>query len=278
MIRNFLYSLLVTFFTVTFISCEDTNGDNFRPDTDAGWVQFEDDEQINFIGGYHTTLEVPVDLRANTNLSGLKVYYTLENISGDISSVIVQDPGFVSFEKGETTAYTKIQVVSDIPVSGFLFNIKLTSTSRDNIDILTDVDTVILTKAVCFKPISIAGTDYVGEVYFLEFDENSEPEYISTITTSLVSTEEGVYTFGNGAWGSDYLPELTGNPALGANTYPAELTINPDGTVVINGTATYTTEGNTGEINPCTGEITYILSQELFDNPFFTKVVIRPAN
>ncbi len=279
MIRNFLYSLTALVVAFTFVSCEDTNGDNFRADNQAGWVQFEDDAQIDFIGGYHTTLEIAVDLHTNTNISGVDVYYTLENISGDISSVIVNDPGFVRFEKGETTAYTNIEVASEIPVDGFLFNIKLTSTSRNNVDVLTDVGTVVLVKTVCFKPISIANTDYVGEVYLLEIDENSEPEYIATITTSLVPTEEGTYAFENGAWGSNYVPALTQSPEDGMLNYPAELIINPDGTIIVNGTGSYTTEGNVGEINSCTGEITYILSQELFvGSHFLTKVVIKPTD
>lgn len=283
MIKRFLYSFTALLFVAfSFTSCEDTNGDNFRVDTDAGWVQFEDTDEATFVGGYHTTLEVPVVLHTNTNVAGLDVYYTLENIVGD-ASIIVEDPGFVRFKKGETTAYTQIKVASEIPLSGLFFDLVLSSANRDNIDFLTETG-IYLTKPVCVRPIFV-GTNYEGEVYIIDVDEDgeySDPEFTSIITTSLVPTsEEGVYTFGNGAWGSDFVPAASGQPGTGHINYPAEITISPDGTVVIDGLVfdpDHTEQGNEGSINSCSGEITYILEQGLFANPFVVQVVIRPID
>jgi len=283
MIKRFLYGIIaLTIVAFTFTSCEDTN-DNFRVDTDSGYVQFVDSDQAIFIGGFHTILEIPIDLHTNTNLAGLDVHYKIEKISeADINSVIVHDPGFVHFEPGQISSTIKIEVKSDIPTSGFMFRITLSSASRDNIDFLKDVESVYLTKDVCFSPITLA-TDYVGEVYIVELNPDGsqkDPMLQSTITTSLVTTaESNVYTFSNGAWGSDFVPSVTGNPTHNTLIYPASITINSDGTVIVDGEATYTVTGNNGFINPCTKEITYTLEQELFLNDdFLVKVVIRPVN
>jgi len=290
MIKNFLYGITLVIVAFTFTSCENTNRDNFKNDSDSGYVQFTDNNQVSFIGGFHTMLEIPVDLHTNTNLAGLDVYYKIDKISQtDINSVIVNDPGFVRFEPGQISATTKIEVKSDIPAEGFIFRLTLSSASRDNISFLKDIEKVYLTKEVCFRPI-VLSTDYVGEVYIVRLDDKGnmkEPEYVSTITTSLVSTaESNVYTLSDGAWGSDFVPEATGNPALSIYNYPADIQINPDGTVIVvggdqllgNGN-TYMSKMNKGAFSDlCAREITYLLEQELFTEAFLVKVVIRPAN
>jgi|GEM_PF-1214059 len=296
MIKRFLYGIIAfTIVAFTFTSCEDTNRDNFRVDTDKGYVQFADNEQINFVGGFHTLLEIPIDLHTNTNFTGLDVYYKIEKIPGsaDINSVIVHDPGFVHFEPGQISSTTKIEVKSDIPESGFMFGITLSSASRNNIDIIDNVETIYLTKNVCFRPIVMPIGNYVGEVYQIELDQDGspkEPVYQSTITTSLVPTgEPNVYTFGNGAWGSDFFPSITGNPSHASINYAGTITINADGTVVVNGNdlvsiggepTVYTTENNKGELNPCAIEISYVLGHGLAVTGLapLVKVVIRPAN
>jgi len=284
MIKKFLYGIAFVVVAFTFTSCEDTNGDNFKVDTDKGYVQFVDNNQAIFIGGFHTLLEIPVDLHTNTNLAGLDVNYKIENIPGsaDINSVIVHDPGFVHFEPGQISSTIKIEVKSDIPASGFMFRITLSSASRDNIDFLSGVDTIYLIKDVCFKPITLVA-DYVGEVYKVDLNPDGspkEPVLQSSVTTSLVPTAEpNVYTFSNGAWGSDFVPSQTGNPAHATFIYPASITINSDGTVVVNGNDdSYTVTGNNGFIDPCAKEITYTLEQELFVDDFLVRVVVRPAN
>jgi len=294
MIKNFLYGIALITVAFAFTSCENTNGDNFKVDTDRGYVQFVDNNQAIFIGGLHTMLEIPVDLHTNTNLAGLDVFYKIDKISNsDIKSVIVNDPGFVHFEPGQIASTTKIEVKSEIPEEGFMFKLTLTSVSRDNIDLLENIETVYLTKEVCFRPIVIPTGTYVGEVYQIELNpDNSpkEPVYQSTITTSLISTAEpNVYTFGNGAWGGDFFPSITGNPNHAAINYAGTITINPDGTVLVDGNDTviiggqatvYTAENNKGEFNPCVTEISYVLGHDLVVTGLapLVKVVIRPAN
>jgi len=292
MIKSFLYGIALSTVAFTITSCEDTNGDNFKNDSDSGYVQFTDNSQENFIGGFHTMLEIPVDLHTNTNLAGLDVRYKIEKINDtdpDVNSVIVNDPGFVHFEPGQIQATTKIEVKSDIPESGFLFRLTLTSANRNNISFLKDVETVYLTKEVCLRPINLT-VDYVGEVYIVRLDgegEMKEPEYVSTITTSLLATSQAnVYTLSDGAWGSDFIPAATGNPALAMYNYPSDIQINPDGTVIVVGGVqtlpngnTYMSKANRGSFsNPCLREITYFLEQEFFIESFLVKVVIRPAN
>jgi len=288
MIKHFLYGIALSIVAFTFTSCEDTNGDNFKTDSDSGYVQFVDNEQINFMGGFHTTLEVPVNLHTNTNLAGLDVYYKIDNISGDINSVIVKNPGFVHFEPGQNSATTKIEVKSDIPEEGFKFRITLTYASRNNIDFIDNVETIYLTKEVCLSPIILV-TNYVGDIYMVDLAEDGsmkEPEYATTITTSLVLTDQAnVYNISNGAWGTEFMPLFTSNPGFLALNYPADIQINDDGSVLVIGGDQLTPSGNTymskrnrGSVNPCTREITYFLQQELFQENFLVKVVIRPAN
>jgi len=296
MIKSFLYGIALSTVAFAVASCEDTNGDNFKNDSDSGYVQFTDNSQENFIGGFHTMLEIPVDLHTNTNLAGLDVRYKIEKINDsdpDVNSVIVNDPGFVRFEPGQIQATTKIEVKSDIPESGFLFRLTLTSANRNNISFFKDVEEVYLTKNVCFKPIVIPTGNYVGEVYQIGLNPDGSPKapvYQSAITTSLVSTgEPNVYTFGNGAWGNDFFPSITGNSGHASIDYAGTITINADGTIVVDGNdlvsiggepTVYTTEKNEGNINPCAIEISYVLKHDLVVTGLepLVKVVIRPAN
>jgi len=283
MIKNFLYGIIaIIIIAFSFTSCEDANGDNFRVDTDSGYVQFPDNDEISFVGGFHTLLEIPVDLHTNTNITGLNLYYKIEKISeSDIGTVIVNDPGFVRFDPGQITSTTKIEVKSDIPAAGFAFKITLSSANRDNISFLKDVENVYLTKKVYIRPIILA-TNYVGEVYRVDLNSDGSqkaPTYVSDVSTSLTpTTESDVYAFGNGAWGSVFVPTLTGNPVHAALNYPGNITISPDGNVVVDGdeSENYTSVDNKGSLNSFTREITYTLKQELFNQDFLVKVVIRP--
>jgi len=294
MIKNFLYGIALSTVAFAFTSCEDTNGDNFKNDSDSGYVQFADNNQVNFVGGFHTMLEIPVDLHTNTNINGLDVFYKIEKISDtDINSVIVNDPGYVRFEPGQISSTTKIEVKSDVPASGFMFRITLSTASRDNIDFLEDVEGIYLTKVVCFGPIAISTGTYVGEVYQIELNADGSrkaPVYQSTITTSLVPTSDpNVYTFGDGAWGGDFFPSITGNPNHAAINYKGTITINSDGSVVVDGDDTfpiggvptvYTTKNNKGEINSCANEISYVLEHNFTVSGLerLIQVVIRPEN
>lgn len=68
MINKALYrTSLLLLLAVAFFSCEDTNGDNFKVDTERGWVQIDSSDEITGVAGYDTTVEIPVSLHTNVN-------------------------------------------------------------------------------------------------------------------------------------------------------------------------------------------------------------------
>lgn len=276
MINKAIYKTsLLLFFAVAFFSCEDTNGDNFNPDLESGWVQIDSSDVITGVAGYDTTVEIPVSLHTNVNKSGLDLFYTIEEIEGNSSTVLIGDNIPAHFPKGVLESKIVLNLNSEIVGQGAKFKVILSSTSRNNVSILNTNPDVISEVIVCVRPI-IIHANYSGSTYRLETLDDA-PEFIASMATTLVDNGDGTYTISSGAWGPGTVPALTGNPAHSSYTYPANITINANGEIVVDGLDSYTTLGNKGFLNPCTGEITYFLEQSLFSDAFIVKVVLSPG-
>ncbi len=58
MINKALYrTSLLLLLAVAFFSCEDTNGDNFKVDTERGWVQIDSSDEITGINNGSVVVE-----------------------------------------------------------------------------------------------------------------------------------------------------------------------------------------------------------------------------
>lgn len=286
MIRKILYSLTALFAFTIITSCEDTNGDNFYADKEAGWVQFENDEIFEVPFGDVTYFEVPVVLNTNVNVSGLNAYYSIVDLVGSSASLITDHRGFVRFEKGQTKANIVMGIKTsniEAEAEGVQFDIKITSVNRPNVDIGASESHPIV-KRVCVRKFKTV-TVYNGESYSVVEDEDGKitETYVADFTTTLTSTDvEDVYEISS-AWGNTFVPSQTGNPAHASILYPGTITFRGNGTLVLDGNGVfngnvYTTEGNMGTISPCSGSIFYELEQSLFSDDSRVRIVLTPAN
>lgn len=116
---------------------------------------------------------------------------------------------------------------------------------------------------------TVAGT-YLGKPF--AFGEYAD-EYTATLTPVAGTTNQYLI---DSAWGPHFIYWLTGNPAYDNNfLYAGVLTINPDKTITIVGSNTWSAIGGTGTYDDsCIKTFTYTLKQTLFGNPFTTNVVL----
>lgn len=262
----------------TLVSCEDTNGDNFRADTESGYVQHVNDSFFGFTGEVGMDeIKIPVSLHTNVNKTGLQVNYVIEDVVGNSSDVISGYSGVVSFEKGQLISNIVLPVSGNIPAGGIQFDVKLTSTSRGNVTVgVSESNTTPIIRRVCVNPYP-AGT-YSADVYFMENETDENPVFVSSYVAELSPTEvSGIFTI-DSAWGPDFVPFLTGNPANSTFDYPATITFGEEG-LLVDGTESYGTAENEGT-SDCGGGYSYILTQELFPTApgIRAKVILTPLN
>lgn len=203
------------------------------------------------------------------------MFYTIEDLDGDSSAVLIGSQEPAHFAKGVIESKIVLNLNTDALGSGARFKVTLSSTSRNNVSIINTNPEIISEVIVCVRPLVIHA-NYTGKTYVVDTID-AAPDYLADMTANLIDNGNGTYTFSNGAWGPGTVPALTGNPANANYIYPATITFSPSGKVVVDGTESYTTEGNLGSVNPCNGEITYFLEQGLFSDPFLIKVVLTPG-
>mgnify|MGYP000297434631 FL=1 len=154
----------------------------------------------------------------------------------------------------------------------FEFDVVLTATSRDNVQVGLSDDSKPIVRRVRICPFTFAAS-YTG----VPTANLAAPAVAPAFTVNFTPTaNDNEFTLTT-CWGPNYVAFLTGNPGFnGLFPYPGTLSVDPtSGVVTVVGGAGYAT-GGTGSMDACSGVITVTLGQGLFGSPFTTTVVYTP--
>lgn len=270
------YSIFAFVAALTLSSCNDDDS-RFDSDIHGGWVQFEDAAPLSFTYGGVDQISIPVDLNAPVNTRGLQVNYTINVIEGSVDGAFASPTGSFEIPVGTNEGNLTIALTEAGLTSRVIFDITLTTTSRENVQVGLSDNSRPIVKRICLAPLSVVSSYSGAVVASLDGDVLTDgPAFTATVTP--VAGQTDVWTI-NTAWGPNYVATLAGNPALaGQYLYPATLTLDRETgefTVVTTGNpALYT--GGTGNIDACSGVITLVLEQGLFTNPILSTVTLTP--
>ena len=268
--KKFLKSILVVFSIATLVSCSEDDS-KFSVDPQSGWAQFTSAAQINVAFGTTDEVVIPVKLFSAVN-PGVDVMYTIEDVVGTSAGVVTSNPGMMTVASGTLQGDLVLGLATEGLTSTIEFDVVLTATSRDNVQVGLSDDSKPIVRRVRICPFTFTASytgvptanlaaPAVGPAFSVNFTPTANPNQF-TLTT---------------CWGPNYVAFLTGNPAFnGAFPYPGTLTVDiTTGLVTVTGGAAYAT-GGTGSMDACSGVITVTLNQTLFGSPFTTTVVFTP--
>jgi hypothetical protein len=268
--KKFLKSILVVFSLATLVSCNEDDS-KFSVDPQSGWAQFTSAAQINVAFGTTDEVVIPVKLFSAVN-PGVDVMYTIEDVVGTSADYLTSNPGMMTIASGTLNGDLVLGLATEGLTSTIEFDVILTATSRDNVQVGLSDDSKPIVRRVRICPFTFTAsytgvptanlaTPAVGPAFSVNFTPTANPNQF-TLTT---------------CWGPNYVAFLTGNPAFnGAFPYPGTLTVDiTTGLVTVTGGAAYAT-GGTGSMSACSGVITVTLNQTLFGSPFTTTVVFTP--
>ncbi|WP_396174737.1 hypothetical protein [Flavobacterium sp.] len=291
--KNLRYILLFVA-TSLFVACSnDDEAARFANDSQSGWVQFKQPSStavqtapiapLELVIGSSTQLILPVVLRAPENTDGLEVTYTITDVVGSSAGVIatgtvVEFPEAVAGGQNQLNQLTQnivIDIVATSLTSNVEFDVTLTATSRSNVKVGLDDYPIKRRVKICSKSVS---TNLTGVSIASLAGATPAPSFVPVVTPVVGVANS--FNF-NTCWGVDFIVHMTGNPATsGIRNYPGIVTINPNFSVTVVGINTPAAPnrypGGTGTFNPCTKQISYVLNQGVFTNPFTVSVVLTP--
>jgi hypothetical protein len=267
--KKFLKLILVVFSLATLVSCNEDDS-KFSVDPQSGWAQFTSGAQINVAFGTTDEIVLPVRLYSAVN-PGLDVTYTIEDVVGSSAGVLTSNPGMMTIASGTLNGDLVLGLATEGLTSTIEFDVVLTATSRDNVQVGLSDNSKPIVRRVRICPFTFAASytgvptanlasPAVGPTFSVNFTPTANP-YQYTLTT---------------CWGPNYIAFLTGNPDFnGLLPYPGTLSVDPtSGVVTVTAGAPY--GGGTGSMDACSGVITVTLIQAIFGNPFTTTVVFTP--
>jgi hypothetical protein len=279
--KNFKYVLLFVA-TSLFVACSnDDEAARFASDSQSGWVQFQTGTTIEAVAGSVTQFKLPVILRAPENTDGLEVTYTITDVVGSSAGIIATgtvvmfDPA-TSADLNQLKQDLVIDVISSNLPSNVEFDVTLTATSRSNVKVGIEQKYPVKRRIkICSTNVP---TSFTGVSTASLAGATPAPSFVPVITP--VPGVANSFNF-NTCWGVDFIVHMTGNPATsGIRNYPGIVTINPNFSVTVVGinipTAPNRYPGGSGTFNPCTKQISYVLNQGVFTNPFTVSVVLTP--
>jgi len=260
-------------------------------DPNSGWVQFDGAQIAADYGApatviYGTSVSqivLPVEVNVPINSNGTEVSYTINDISGNSTSIIPVRSGVVSIFKNDVgEVLLRDNLVIDINNAGTLtstaeFNITLTGTNRPNVSVgLSDasIPTVIRFRVCLFNvglnynATAVASTGFAG------------PEFVQTLVPVVGTTNQ--FTVAT-VWGTTFFPCFIGNcnNVAAIRRWPAIFTINDNFTVTVTGNDPafpnrYPT--SLGTYDPCTDtfNIPALNQAVLTSNQFTTNVTYTP--
>jgi hypothetical protein len=291
--KNLRYILLFVA-TSLFVACSnDDEAARFANDSQSGWVQFKQPSStavqtapiapLELVIGSSTQLILPVVLRAPENTDGLEVTYTITDVVGSSAGVIatgtvVEFPEAVAGGQNQLNQLTQnivIDIVATSLTSNVEFDVTLTATSRSNVKVGLDDYPIKRRVKICSKSVS---TNLTGVSIASLAGATPAPSFVPVVTPVVGVANS--FNF-NTCWGVDFIVHMTGNPATsGIRNYPGIVTINPNFSVTVVGINTPAAPnrypGGTGTFNPCAKQISYVLNQGVFTNPFTVSVVLTP--
>jgi len=296
--KNLRYILLFVA-TSLFVACSnDDEAARFANDSQSGWVQFKqpiktpppietapiDPLELVFGSGV-TQINLPVVLRAPENSDGLEVTYTITDVVGSSAGVIatgsvVTFPKAVAGDVNQLNQLTQnivIDIVATSITTNVEFDVTLTATSRSNVKVGMETEQYPVTRRVKICS-TTPSTSLTGVSLASLAGATPAPSFVPVVTP--VPGVANSFNF-NTCWGVDFIVHMTGNPATsGIRNYPGIVTINPNFSVTVVGINTPAAPnrypGGTGTFNPCTKQISYVLNQGVFTNPFTVSVVLTP--
>jgi hypothetical protein len=288
--------------SVILVSCSmnDENDGRFDDaDPTSGWVQFKSGSDVYVL--YHPltkTITLPVELKAPKNLGGITISYAVSDVVGNSSAVIPTRSGDIEiFENSTGEVILDGEIVVNINTteaaipSNIVFDVTLTATSESNVSVgLSDNS-----KPVTVTVHLINTFDATAVISNVPVHPNAGiegPDFVQTIVP--VAGVANQFTVAS-AWGTQFVPFLTGNPTA-IRDYPAIITIasTPITTGANAGKYSVTVAGNdpafparytggNGLYDPATGIFTLNLSQGVFGpapngNRFTVDVVYTPQD
>jgi hypothetical protein len=268
--KKFLKSILVVFSLATLVSCSEDDS-KFSVDPQSGWAQFTTASQVNVAFGTTDEIVLPVRLFSAVN-PGVDVMYTIEDVVGTSAGVLTSNPGMISIASGTLNGDLVLGLATEGLTSTIEFDVVLTATSRDNVQVGLSDDSKPIVRRVRICPFTFAAS-YTG----VPTANLAAPAVAPAFTVNFTPTaNDNEFTLTT-CWGPNYVAFLTGNPGFnGLFPYPGTLSVDPtSGVVTVVGGAGYAT-GGTGSMDACSGVITVTLGQGLFGSPFTTTVVYTP--
>jgi hypothetical protein len=268
--KKFLKSILVVFSLATLVSCSEDDS-KFSVDSQSGWAQFTTGDQINLTFGTTDEIVIPVRLFTAVN-PGINITYTIQDVVGSSAGVLTSNPGMLTIENGNLRGDLVLGLATEGLTSTIEFDVVLTATSRDNVQVGLSDDSKPIVRRVRICPFTFAAS-YTGVPTANLAPPAVAPAFTVNFTPTANDNEFTLTT----CWGPNYVAFLTGNPGFnGLFPYPGTLSVDPtSGVVTVVGGAAYGT-GGTGSMDACSGVITVTLSQGVFVNPFTTTVVFTP--
>ena len=263
-------SILMLFSLAIFTSCDEDDS-KFGVDSQSGWVQFTTGAQIDVAFGTTDEVVIPVKLFSAVN-PGLDVSYTIQDVVGTTAGIVTSNPGFMTVESGKLDGNLVLGIATTGLSSSIEFDVTLTVTSRDNVQVGLSDDSKPIVRRVRLCPFTfassytgvptanIASGDVEADSFSVNFVPTANPNEFTLSTT----------------WGPDYVAFLTGNPGFsGMFLYPSTLSVDTTtGDVTVVGGAGYA-DGGSGTMDACSGEITVVITDGLF-GAFPTTVVFTP--
>jgi hypothetical protein len=268
--KKVLKSILVVFLLANLFSCSEDDS-KFSVDPQSGWAQFTSGNQINVTFGTTDEIVIPVRLFTAVN-PGLDITYSIVDVVGSSASVLTSNPGMMSVANGSLQGDLVLGLATQGLTSTIEFDVVLTATSRDNVQVGLSDDSKPIVRRVKICPFTFA-TSYTGVPTANLASPSQGPAFSVNFTPTANPNQFALTT----CWGPNYVNFLTGGAApLGSFPYPGTLTVNiTTGVVTVVGGAGYA-RGGTGTMDPCSGVIRVTLSQGLFGSPFTTTVVFTP--
>lgn len=268
--KKFLKSIIVVFSLATLVSCSEDDS-KFSVDSQSGWAQFTSGAQINVAFGTTDEVVLPIRLYSAVN-PGVDITYTIEDVVGSSAGVLTSNPGMMTIASGALNGDLVLGLATEGLTSTIEFDVVLTATSRDNVQVGLSDNSKPIVRRVRLCPFTFTAS-YTG-VPTANLDNPATGPAFSVNFTPTANPNQFTLTT---CWGPNYVAFLVGNPAFnGAFPYPGTLTVDiTTGIVTVTGGAAYAT-GGTGSMDACSGVITVTLTQTVFGSPFTTTVVFTP--
>ena len=279
---KYLFSISLVF-AFLLLSCED-NGEDFNPNPDSGWVQFQDGlvSSAVVIG---ESISVPFELNTVSNSNGVTVSFALEDVTGTAASSLgVAD---VFLPQGELSGNAVVTVPSSVDLADIsTVRLSISNTSNDALQIGLSDDSKPTTydfDILCtFNVLDSYDAFIVSEDLGITLEDQT---YFGADVSYSAELEAVPDTsnqwFISSLWGPNFVGALTGNPSFNGNpTFAAAgiIQVNSNGSVLASGNVFEAGDvSGSGSYNSCSNSFVIDMVEDVFSNPFTFQLILQPA-